>query len=144
MESSSPLERKSTPDAPLSPVSGNKAQRLTQHTQQLVEDLKRWVDLRIELVQVELEEQIQSKANEIALAVTLAVVAFLAVVFGLTTAALGLGAWLGHPAWGFLIVTVLLVLFAVVLRAARPEFIDVGRRSAADQSGDSTHAGTPR
>jgi Flp pilus assembly protein TadB len=117
---------------------------LAQHTQQLVEDLKTWVDLRIKLVRVDLEEQIQSKANEVALAVTLAVVAFLAVVFGLTTAALGLGAWLGHPAWGFLIVTVLLVLLAVVLRAARPEFIDVSRRGAADRSEDATSAGSPR
>lgn len=143
MESSNPLERKSTRDASL-PVSGNKAQRLAQHTQQLVEDLKTWVDLRIELVRVDLEQQIQSKANEVALAVTLAVVAFLALVFGLTTAALGLGAWLGHPAWGFLIVTVLLVLLAVVLRAARPEFIDVSRRGAADRSEDATSAGSPR
>ena len=133
MESPGSLERSPQQDAPLAPISGNKAQRLAQHTQQLVEDLKTWVDLRIELAQVELEERIESKANEIALAVALAVIALLAVVFGLTTIALGLGAWLGHPAWGFLIVTVLLVLFAIVLRAARPEFVPVGRGPASSK-----------
>jgi uncharacterized membrane protein YqjE len=137
MESSSPIERRPQQDTSLTPVSGNKAQRLAQHTQQLVEDLKTWVDLRIELAQVELQEQVESKANEIALAVTLAVIALLAVVFGLTTLALGLGAWLGHPAWGFLIVTVLLVLLAIIIRAARPEFVQVGHRDAGHSSEES-------
>ncbi len=144
MESSSPLKRRPQSDAPLTQVSGNKAQRLAQHTQQLVEDLKTWVDLRIELAQVELKERVESKANEIALAITLAVIAFLAALFGLTTMALGLGAWLGHPAWGFLLVTVLLILLAVVLRAARPEFVEVGGRGAASPSDESSSPGPER
>jgi uncharacterized membrane protein YqjE len=135
MESSRSLDRGPQNDTYLTPIkSGNKAQRLAQHTQQLVEDLKEWVDLRIELAQVELEERVEAKVNEIALGVALAVIALLAVVFGLTTLALGLGALFGHPAWGFLAVTLLLVLFAVVLRAARPEFVQVGRRPASDGS----------
>ncbi len=127
MESPHRLDRTSEPDGPLAPVSGNKAQRLAQHTQRLVDNLKRWVDLRIELAQLELEERVEAKVNEIALGVIVGGIMLLAVVFGLTALALGIGAWLGHAGWGFLIVTVLLVLLAGVLRAARPEFVQVGR-----------------
>lgn len=136
MESPRSLDRTSAQDAPLAPVTGNKAQRLAQHTQRLVDDLKTWVDLRIELAQVELEERVEAKANEIALAVAVVGVVVLAVLFGLITLALALGAWLGHPAWGFLIVTGLLAGLAAVLRAARPEFIQVGRRSAPPADGN--------
>lgn len=131
MESPRSLDRPAEQDGPLAPVTGNKAQRLAQHTHHLVEDLKRWVDLRIELAQMELEERVEAKANEIALGVVVAGVALLAVVFGLVTAALALGALLGHPAWGFLIVTALLALLAAVLRAARPELVQIGRGPAA-------------
>lgn len=127
MESPRSLDRPSEQDGPLAPVSGNKAQRLAQHTQRLVEDLKTWVDLRIELAQMELEERVEAKANEIALGVIVGGIVLLAVVFGMVTLALGIGALLGHAGWGFLIVTALLVLLAVVVRAARPELVQIGR-----------------
>jgi uncharacterized membrane protein YqjE len=130
MESPGRLDRTSKQDGPPAPVAtGSKAQRLAQHTQGLIDDLKTWVDLRIELAQMELEERVEAKANKIALGVAIGGIVLLAVVFGLVTLALGLGAWLGHPAWGFLIVTALLGLLAVVLRAARPEFVQVGQRN---------------
>lgn len=129
MESPRGLNQPSTSDGPPAPATGNKVQRIAQHTQQLVDDLKEWVDLRVELARIELEERVEAKANEIALAVVVVGIALLAVVFGLVTIAFALGAWLGHPAWGFLIVTLLLVLLVVVIRAARPEFVQVRGRS---------------
>jgi len=127
MESPHHLDRTSGQEGPPAPVSGNKAQRIAQHTQHLVDDLKTWVDLRIELAQMELEERVEAKANQIVLGVIVGGIALLAVVFGLTALALGIGAWLGHAGWGFLVVTGLLVLLAVVIRTAQPELVQVGR-----------------
>lgn len=136
MESSRSVERRSESDASVAPVSGNKVERVAQHMQHLVDDLKTWVDLRIELAQLELEERVEAKANQLALGIVIAGVLLLGVVFALVTVALGLGAWLGHPAWGFLIVTGLLFGGAAVLRAARPELVRLGGAStAADDSG---------
>lgn len=78
---------------------------------------------------MELEERVEAKANQIVLGVIVGGIALLAVVFGLTALALGIGAWLGHAGWGFLVVTGLLVLLAVVIRAAQPELVQVGRSS---------------
>lgn len=139
MESSRSLDRTSKQDRPLAPAAtGNKAERLVQHTQGLIDDLKTWVDLRIELAQMEFEDRVEAKVNEIALGVAIGGIVLLAVVFGLVTLALGLGALLGHPAWGFLIVTVLLGLSAVVLRAARPEFIRIGQHAKRDSDASAT------
>lgn len=138
MESPRGLERPPAGDGRLAPTTGNKVQRIAQHTQRLVDDLKEWVDLRIELAQIELEERVEAKANQIALQVVVVGILLLAVVFGLVTLALALGAWIGHSAWGFLIVTLLLAAFAAVLRAAGPEFIRIGEhgRSAPERASD--------
>lgn len=144
MEPSRGLDRPSRSDGPLGPVTDNKMRRITRHTQQLVDDLQEWVDLRIELAQIELEERVETKVNQIALQVVVIGVVLLAVVFGLVTIALGLGAWIGHPAWGFLIVTGLLVALAAVVRAARPEFVQVRRRRADVADRPSETAAAPR
>ncbi len=112
---------------------GGKMGRITQQTRGLVDDLTRWIELRIELAQKEMEERIEAKANQIALKVVLGVLGALAGLFALFTLAFALGAWLGHPAWGFLIVTFLLVLLAVVVRAAHPEFIQLGGPQAREK-----------
>lgn len=144
MEPSRGLDRPSRSDGPPGPVTGNKAQRIAQHTQQLVNDFQEWVDLRIELAQIELRERVEAKANEIALRVVVAGIALLAVVFGLVTLALGLGALFGHPGWGFLIVTVLLGGLAALVRAARPEMVRVGGRSpGADEHASDTDDTSP-
>lgn len=116
------------------PSGNTKLTRITQHTRGLVEDLTSWVELRIQLAQIELEERIEAKANQLALNAVLGVVAGLAGLFALLTLAFALGAWLGHPAWGFLIVTVLLGLLLVILRAARPRLVKIGG-APADKKG---------
>ncbi len=131
MESPARSERPagSEPDSMQRRPSGGKVQRITEQTQGLVDDLKEWVDLRIELARIEVEERVEAQANQIALGVILAGLGLLAVLFGLTALGFGLGALFGHPGWGFLAVTGLLLLLAVILRAAQPELVDVDLRS---------------
>ena len=97
--------------------------RIAGHTQDLVEDLREWIDLRIDLAILEVEEKVDDLRNEVALGLTLAFFGFFAALFVFTTVALGLGWLLGHPFWGFLIVSVLLVLVVVSLAEARPDLV---------------------
>lgn len=105
---------------PVSPAHDGKLQRIASHTQGLITDLREWIDLRIDLAVIEVEERVDEIRNDVALGLTLAFLGFFAVLFGLTTVALGLGWLLGHPFWGFLLVSGLLILVVVALRAARP------------------------
>ncbi len=100
-----------------------KVERITRQARGLVEDVKEWVDLRVQLVQLEIEERIEAKVNQVVLGGVLAVILLLAGVFGLTALALAMGSWLGNDAWGFLIVAALLVLLAAGLWAAKPRVL---------------------
>jgi hypothetical protein len=102
---------------------GGKLGRIAGHTQGLVEDLREWMDLRIDLAILEVEEKVDALRNEVALGVTLAFFGFFAALFAFTTAALGLGWLLGHPFWGFLIVSVLLLAIVATLARARPDLL---------------------
>jgi type III secretory pathway component EscV len=97
--------------------------RIAGHTRGLVEDLREWMDLRIDLAILEVEEKVDDLRNEVALGITLAFLGFFAAMFVFTTIALGLGWLLGHPFWGFLIVSTLLVITAVALAQTRPELM---------------------
>lgn len=102
---------------------GGKLGRIAGHTQGLVEDLREWIDLRIDLAILEMEERVDRLRNEVALGLTLAFFGFFAAMFVLTTTAIGLGWLLGHPFWGFLIVTVVLLLVVAALARARPDLL---------------------
>lgn len=104
-------------------TSANKLDRISQHTKGLVDEITDWVDLRIKLVQVDLQEKLETKKIQIGLGVGMGLTAFFAVMFLLTTIALGLGAWLGHPAWGFLIVTVLLFVVIGIMRMVMKKMV---------------------
>jgi len=112
----------SSDDGPSVPTSdGGPLRRIAGHTQGLVDDLREWIDLRLDLAILELEERVDELRNEVALGLTLAFVGFFAAFFVLVAVALGLGWALGHPFWGFLIVAVLLVVFVTVLARTRPD-----------------------
>jgi len=100
---------------------GGRLRRIAGHTRGLVDDLREWIDLRLDLAILEVEERVDELRNEVALGLTLAFFGFFAVFFVLVTVALGLGWALGHPFWGFLIVAVLLTLFVSVLARTRPD-----------------------
>lgn len=100
-----------------------KIRRIAADMQALVEDLRTWIDLRLDLAVLEVEERLDRLRNEIALGLILAIFGFFAVLFTLTTLALGVGWLLGRPFWGFLAVSVTLILVVVVLRAVKPELV---------------------
>jgi len=104
-------------------ASGGKLGRIAGHTQGLVEDLREWIDLRLDLAILEMEERVDELRNEVALGITLAFFGFFAALFAFTTAALGLGWLLGHPFWGFLIVTVALLFLVGGLAKTRPDLL---------------------
>lgn len=117
--SSAPNGEPPLKDAP----QGGKVSRIAAHTQGLFEDLREWIDLRIDLAILEVEERLDETKNTIALGLTLAIFGFFAAFFSLTTIALGVGWLLGHPFWGFLAVSVALFLIVGVLRVMQPALV---------------------
>lgn len=136
--SSAPDPERSLEDAP----QGGKLRRIAAHTQGLFSDLREWIDLRIELAILEVEDRIDEAKNEFALGITVAIFGFFAALFSLTTVALGVGWLLGHPFWGFLAVSVALILIVVVLRVTQPALVPPSnlfrtlREERADAGGD--------
>jgi len=100
---------------------GGKVARIATHTQNLVEDLREWIDLRLDLAVLDLEEKVDTAKNQAALGVVLAIMGFFFGLFFLMTAAIGIGWALGHPFWGYLIVTGVLGLVLAVFVKAKPE-----------------------
>lgn len=92
------------------PSGKNKVERLSSQTKGLFDDFTSWVELRLKLFQMEIQEKVQAKVNEAIIKIAPLVVGALAGLFALVTVALFVGWWLGHPAWGFLSVTLLLGL----------------------------------
>jgi uncharacterized membrane protein YqjE len=129
---------------PVRQSGGGKLQRIAGHTQGLVEDLREWIDLRIDLAVLEVEEKVDRAQNQIALGIVLATLGFFAGLFGLTTLALGIGWALGRPFWGFLAVFVLLVVVLVSVQAARPELVPRPDLREALRSGEDDAAGKGR
>ena len=92
--------------------------RIQHESTALVQDVKEWVELRLDLVRAEVQETIKAqidgrKAAVLALVVP-GLLGAIGALFLLVTLALFLGWWLGHAAWGFLIVTVLLLVVAAI------------------------------
>jgi len=111
-------------DAPSPPTAeGGKIRRIAGHTQALVEDLREWIDLRLDLVILDVEERIEELRNELALGVVLVVLGLFSALFALTTIALGVGWALGRPFWGFLIVSGVLLGGTGLLVATRPNLM---------------------
>lgn len=135
-----PLEgRLARPERQL-PSGANKVQRVAQHTQGLVEDLKSWVDLKITLTQMDLRDKMQARANDAALAAVMAVLGLMMLVFVCVAAALGLGTLLGHDAWGFLAVALLLGVLAWGLQKTRPQLVRLDD-DALDKDSEVDHEG---
>ena len=103
-------------------------ERMALQSRGLVEDLTEWVELRLKLVQMDVEDRIDARVNRLVVLAAVALVGYLALLFMLVTIALALGAWLGHPAWGFLIVTVVLAVITGVLMILKPRFVNLTGR----------------
>ncbi len=108
---------------------GGPVARLAAHTQGLVDDLKTWVDLRLDMVVLEVEEKVDDLQNKIALGILLAGLGLFAAFFGLAALALGLtwasqalfgGPLAPHLFVGFALVTLVLAVAAAILAKAKP------------------------
>ncbi len=104
--------------------------RIADHTRGLVDDLKMWTELRLKLAQIEFEERLDAKVNQLAVAAVIGVLFALAGLFLLLTIAFLLGWALGNTFWGFLIVAGVLALTAVVVQAAKPRLLKIGAQRA--------------
>jgi hypothetical protein len=119
-----PVDREDLAEArPQLPPAGGRIDRIGQHSKSLIDELTHWADLKIKLVKVDLAEKVEEKKIQVGLGVGMALVGFFAVLFLLTTIALALGWLLGHPTWGFLIVTVILFGIVFALKVAMPKLI---------------------
>lgn len=112
------------PEQRLLPSGSNKIERITQHSRELVDDLTDWVELKIKLTQLEVQEKIDAKVNGLIVKAMPMVVGALGGLFLLVTIALGLGWLLGHPFWGFLIVTGVLLAVAGILKSRSRQIAD--------------------
>ena len=103
-----------TPGRPFS-KGAKKVESIAQQSKGLFDDVKEWIDLKIQFTWLDIQAKIDAVKQDALVGAIVAVLGILGVIFALLTGALGLGAWLGHPAWGFLIVTGLLFLIAGVV-----------------------------
>lgn len=115
------------------PEGRNKVERIGRQTRGLFDDFTEWVELRLRLFQLDIQEKVRTKANEAVIKVAPFIVAALGGLFALVTAALFVGWWLGHPAWGFLVITGLLFLVTGVLYA-RSKRLDAEKAHDVDWS----------
>lgn len=109
---------------------GGRISRVAGEVRGLVEDVRTWVDLKLKLLEVEVEERIREFSQRVALTAAVAVMAFLSLVFVLVTVALGLGLWWDSMFLGFAAVTALLVLATGILQAVRPRLVRSRRKPA--------------
>ncbi len=106
-----------SPEEPI-PKGAKKVERIAQQSKGLFDDVKEWIDLKIKLAELEIKEKIKARQDDVIMFAAIGFIGVLALVFLLVTLALGLGAWLGHPAWGFLIVTGILLSTGGILYGA--------------------------
>lgn len=97
--------------------------RIADNTRGLIEDVKEWIDLKVQLVQLDLEEKIETLANQVLSTFLVIVLAAVTALFILVAGAFGLGQWLGHPAWGFLSVSGLLALVTILIHFRHPRLV---------------------
>ena len=101
---------------------------LAHEVRSLIEDVKEWVELRLELFQLDVEDRIQAVANDILLIILVIVLFSVAFLFLSLAAAFALGQWLGSNALGFLIVAFVFVLLGASIRRSRVDVASkVGR-----------------
>lgn len=94
--------------------------RIAHESRALFDDLREWVDLRVQLIQVDVEERIEKAANEIMSMVLVMVMALFTMVFLLHGLAIWLGTLLGGAQWGYLIIGAFLGFLTWMIRRVRP------------------------
>ena len=102
-----------------------KIRRVSREARGLVEDVKSWVELRMTLTQMDVEERIDARINRAVTGAIVAAIGLLGLTFMLVAASHALGTLLGHRGWGFLIVGGVLLLISLLLLAIKPRIVSV-------------------
>lgn len=103
----------------------SKVGRISQQTKGLVEDVRTWVDLKMQYTQLDLEDRVDRKVNEAAKGAIVASMALIALVFVLLTAAIGLGQLFDNMFYGFLSVTGFIVLVMIITMLIKPRLVTI-------------------
>ncbi|HET6568563.1 MAG TPA: phage holin family protein [Rhodothermales bacterium] len=127
-----------TPVSRQLPPGGNKIQRISQHTKGLFEDVTSWVDLKIQLTRIEIEERIETRLNQLLVKAGAFTLYALAGLFALFATALGIAAilialGLSYPLsyfLGFLFVCILLGILGVIAGTIKAKMVKVGDNKA--------------
>ena len=116
----------------------DKAGRVRQHTQELVQEIRTWVELQLELAVVRVWERFEGHLSQLIARLVAALLGYSALVFLMVAVALWLGPVLGHTSLGFLIAgsaTGLIAWLFYVVRSSSRSGDHVGHPSAdSDQS----------
>lgn len=107
--------------------------RLAGESRALFDDLREWVDLRVQLVQVEIEERIEKAVNEAIALILVAIVGLFALAFLLHGVAIWIGTALGGQQWGYLILAAILAVVTLILKTATPDFIGKRKEGSGKQ-----------
>ncbi|MXY07524.1 MAG: hypothetical protein F4058_04525 [Rhodothermaceae bacterium] len=93
----------------------SKSKRIALHYKGFISSLQSWLELRIELAGQQYWERILQNKRVVYAVLFAGLSVVLAITFILVAAALGLGALLGHTAWGFASVGAAMAILAWIL-----------------------------
>ena len=114
----------------------NRVERIADQGKGLVNDVSDWVEVKLKLLQVEIEERIDARVNALAANAIVAALGLLGGVFLLVALAMGSAAilielGLSSPLsyfLGFLLIALILGAAAAVVRSMRPHLLNVGKK----------------
>ncbi len=92
----------------------SKADRISQHSRELVRNLQGWVDLRLQLSIVQYLESALRNRKRIGGAIAAGFAFVLAITFLLIAVALWLGLLLGNPIWGFILIGAIMAVATLI------------------------------
>ncbi|GEM_PF-2885175 len=116
---------------------------LIRESKALVSDLTEWVTLKMEHTRLEIEARVNHQINEATNRAVAGTVWLLALLFFSVALALGLGTWLGHAAWGFVIVAFLYAGTGAYIWLRKPRMVRISLpRIEKTKQEDGTSGGT--
>lgn len=110
------------------PRGQGRIERIVSGSRELAMDLVELVDLKMQLLQIQVEERVQERLNGAVQNALVGGIALGGVLFVLVAGALMLGQLLGHDALGFLAVAALLFLAAFAFRQGKWQMIRIRLR----------------
>ncbi|NNE71746.1 MAG: hypothetical protein HKN29_15480 [Rhodothermales bacterium] len=133
-----------TPDTkPTQAPPTGKIGRLSSEARGLVDDTRQWVDAKLRLFELDLEEKLDGIANKVIAGAAVVFLAALALIFALTALALLLGSIWENEALGFMVVALGAFVIALLIQWLRPRFVK-GSMGVAEKTDALPEAEPPR